>query len=165
MKSSVHVERVKGKEVQEVASSPINGAVNGYYNVVIGKIAADRYGLLADAGVGAHSSSAVMMAWNEGKLSKIYPQPKPNGEVTENNARQTYGGDGNGDGILDIDVTIEAPGQEPGLAYSQLCGLSAICNGTEKVNSGSSRSGMSITITATSCASRTNGATIIRSGS
>jgi hypothetical protein len=87
---------------------------------VAGRIAPQRYGIIADAGVGAHSSYTVMLAWAGGKLIKIYPLPAASGEVTENNSRQTFGGDGNGDGILDINVTREAPGQKEGLPYSDL---------------------------------------------
>ncbi|MBW7459303.1 VCBS repeat-containing protein, partial [Paenibacillus sepulcri] len=123
MKASAHLHRIHEGKVEEIASAPLNGNVNGYYNIVVGKIASDRYGILADASLGAHSSSTVMLAWNEGKLSKIYPRPTSNGEVVENNSRQTVGGDGNGDGILDINVTLEAPGQAPNLPYSDLLWL------------------------------------------
>jgi hypothetical protein len=120
MKASIQVKRIAGNTVSEAASAPLNGAVNGYYNLVAGRIAPQRYGIIADAGVGAHSSYTVMLAWAGGKLIKIYPLPAASGEVTENNSRQTFGGDGNGDGILDINVTREAPGQKEGLPYSDL---------------------------------------------
>jgi len=123
MKASVHVHAIHDGKMEEIASAPLNGNVNGYYNIAVGKIATGHTGILADASLGAHSSSTVMLAWDNGRLSKVYPQPRASGEVVENNARQTVGGDGNGDGILDINVTFEAPGQAPDLPYSELLWL------------------------------------------
>ncbi|BBH22636.1 hypothetical protein Back11_39810 [Paenibacillus baekrokdamisoli] len=120
MKASIHVFRFLGGAVIADATSPMDGSVNGYYNISIGKIAPKRYGIITDAVVGAHSSNTTMLLWDKGKLIKIYPTKQMNNPADENEMGALVGGDGNGDGILDIHVQREAPGQADGVPYSEL---------------------------------------------
>lgn len=86
----------------------IEGSVNAYTNIAIGRLTPDRYGLIADASVGAGSGLSVIAEWDNG-LKRLYPpENAPAGGTTPGRATS---GDMNGDGILEWPRLVEAPRQ------------------------------------------------------
>lgn len=118
MKTTLYVYRMEQGNLRNVISVPLESGVNGYYNMAIGQVAVGRYGIVADAGVGAHSSMTTMLAWENGKLIKIFPRSAA-GEAESGNFYSTISGDSNNDGILDIIMMREAPGQAEDIPYSE----------------------------------------------
>ncbi|MBB3111941.1 hypothetical protein FHS18_004009 [Paenibacillus phyllosphaerae] len=119
LRAALHLYRLSGKEMLDELSTPIDGSVSGYYNLAIGQIAKGRYGLVMDAGIGAHSSMTHMFAWEDGQLKRVYP-PLSEGDEEHVNDSSTFGGDGNHDGVLDIELLTPAPGQAEDVPYSEM---------------------------------------------
>ncbi|MFC4102172.1 FG-GAP repeat domain-containing protein [Paenibacillus xanthanilyticus] len=117
MTASLHLYRVSAGQVKDELAAPIDGTVDGYYNLAVGQIAAGRYGVIMDGGIGAHSSLTNVLAWANGRLMRVYP-PVTGREEEQWNASSTFSGDGNGDGILDIETLVEAPGQPDDRSYA-----------------------------------------------
>ncbi|MFB9324467.1 FG-GAP repeat domain-containing protein [Paenibacillus aurantiacus] len=118
MTASLHLYRVSEGKVKDELAAPIDGTVDGYYNLAVGQIAAGRYGVIMDGGIGAHSSLTNVLAWTNGRLMRVYP-PVTGREEEQWNASSTFSGDGNGDGILDIETLVEAPGQPDDRSYAE----------------------------------------------
>ncbi|SDW70669.1 hypothetical protein [Paenibacillus sp. CF384] len=118
--ASIGIYHFAGDRVTKMASAALDGTVNEYLQVKLGKIAKDKYGVLADAAIGANSSMTTMYAWEAGKLVSIYPPKQSGDENVQINATMQLSDDGNGDGILDVIELREAPGQSEGVAYSDL---------------------------------------------
>lgn len=120
MTASFGMYRYDGERITKAASAQLDGSVNAYVQVKLGKIASGKFGVVADAAIGGQSSTTTMLAWLNGRLTEIYPPKATNDENVQTNAILTLSGDGNGDGMLDIPVLSEAPGQPDGVAYSDL---------------------------------------------
>ena len=112
--------RFRDGAVSKLVSAALDGSVNGYIQAKLGKIAPDRFGVVADAAIGSNSSTSTMLAWIDGKLIQVYPPRSSGDENVQTNANAVLSGDGNDDGILDIHALTEAPGQSDGVAYSDL---------------------------------------------
>ncbi|CAH1212965.1 hypothetical protein PAECIP111893_03599 [Paenibacillus plantiphilus] len=117
--ASLRIYRVKHWAFYKAMSIPLNGIVNRYYNLKVGKIAEDRYGIVTEASIGAHSSTTTMFAWSNGNLKQVYPSTRSNIPNEGDNVYSTESGDGNADGILDLHVLQEAPGQKPDTSYAE----------------------------------------------
>ncbi|MBO7747933.1 hypothetical protein I8J29_27450 [Paenibacillus sp. MWE-103] len=107
-------------EAVKLASAPLDGSVNAYLQVKLGQLAPDKYGVVGDAAIGSNSSTTTMLVWEDGKLVQIYPPKSPSDENVQTNANAVLSGDANGDGMLDIPLLAEAPGQSDGVPYSDL---------------------------------------------
>jgi len=119
MNRTLHVYRMEQGMVTNTEAVSLPSEVNGYYNLAVGKIAKDRYGMVADAGLGAHSSMTLMLAWENGGLVQVYPSRSSSEYDRSFNVYSTLSGDENNDGILDIQVMKEALDQ-PAAAMSEL---------------------------------------------
>ncbi|SEP01697.1 VCBS repeat-containing protein [Paenibacillus sp. OV219] len=120
MQASIGIYQFAANQVQKVGAAELDGSVNDYLQVKLGKVSADRYGIVADASIGANSSTTTMLAWEAGKLVQVYPPRATGNDQVQINARTQLSGDRNGDGILDLTMLREAPGQSEGVAYSDL---------------------------------------------
>ncbi|WP_274648976.1 FG-GAP repeat domain-containing protein [Paenibacillus humicola] len=118
LKAAVTIESVTGSTVRKLASAPLNGSVNGYTQLAAGKIAPARYGLLTYAGIGAHSTSASMLVWNDGSLVQVSGDQE--GLTPEDVASETPNNDINGDGIIDLHVRRAAPGQPVDISFADM---------------------------------------------
>lgn len=118
MTASLHLYRVSAGQVVDELAAPIDGTVDGYYNLAVGQIADGRFGVIMDGGIGAHSSLTNVLAWMNGRFMRVYP-PVAGREEEQWNASSTFSGDGNGDGILDIETLMEAPGQPEDRSYAE----------------------------------------------
>lgn len=103
-------------QIVKIAEMELNGNVN-YYDLKVGKVSQNRYGLLLEASMGLRSSISYVFEWeNEGKFKSIYPEAG----TPYINAAGTLGRDSNGDGILEIGTLQEAPGQDPEMPFMEL---------------------------------------------
>lgn len=83
--------------------------VHSFERMLLGNIAPDKRGLVLEGGTGAHSMLTYMYVWDERVLTLVYPQ---NAEGSEGfSGRPTASGDMNGDGIIELHLAREAPGQ------------------------------------------------------
>ncbi|UVI30926.1 FG-GAP repeat domain-containing protein [Paenibacillus spongiae] len=119
MDRTLHVYRLERGSIANTETAALSSEVNGYYNLVVGKIAENRYGIVADAGLGAHSSMTIMLAWENGRLVQVYPM-RGSEYDSSFNVYSTESGDGNSDGILEIQVLKEAMGQPSNATMSEL---------------------------------------------
>ncbi|WP_308637837.1 FG-GAP repeat domain-containing protein [Paenibacillus silvisoli] len=120
MTASIGIYRLYGDRLDKMASAMLDGSVNEYLQLKLGKIAPNRYGVLADAAIGADASTTTMLAWEGGELKVIYPPMETGDDNVQINANVQLSGDGNGDGIMELHTLREAPGQSEGVAYSDL---------------------------------------------
>ncbi|AZN39528.1 FG-GAP repeat domain-containing protein [Paenibacillus albus] len=120
MQASIGIYQFAANQVQKVGAAELDGSVNDYLQVRLGKVSPDRYGIIADASIGANSSTTTMLAWEAGKLVQVYPPRATGDDQVQINARTQLSGDRNGDDILDLTMLREAPGQSEGVAYSDL---------------------------------------------
>ncbi|RAP74401.1 FG-GAP repeat domain-containing protein [Paenibacillus montanisoli] len=118
--ASIGIYRFQGDQLGKIASTMLDGSVNEYLQVKLGKIAQNRYGVLADAAIGADASTTTMLAWQAEELVPIYPPEVSGDDKVQINANVQLSGDDNGDGILELHTLREAPGQSQGIAYSDL---------------------------------------------
>ncbi|QHT59325.1 VCBS repeat-containing protein [Paenibacillus lycopersici] len=120
MTASIGLYQFREDKVSKVASALLDGSVNGYMQVTLGQLAPGKYGVTTDAAIGANSSISTMMVWSAGKLVRIYPPQTSSEDNVQTNANAVLSGDANGDGIIDVHVLREAPGQSEGVPYSGL---------------------------------------------
>jgi len=95
----------------------LGGSINGYAQVVTGKVNEERQGVVIVADTGAHSSFTSMLIEEQGQLKDVL---NANPLIPEFfNAQTTVGEDVNGDGILEVDRMKEPPGTED-VPYSDM---------------------------------------------
>lgn len=105
-----------GQLVKQTALD-LDGAINGYAQVVTGKVNGERQGIVIVADIGAHSSYTSMLIKEQGQLKDVLNADPLNPEFF--NAQTTLSEDVNGDGILEIDRMKEPPGTED-IPYSDM---------------------------------------------
>ncbi|REE90595.1 VCBS repeat protein [Paenibacillus taihuensis] len=121
MQATIGIYKFAADNVQKIGAAALDGSVNDYLQLKLGKVSpTGLYGIVADATVGANSSTTTVLAWEAGKLVSVYPPMETGDDQVQINARTQLSGDRNGDGILDITMLHEAPGQSNGVAYSDL---------------------------------------------
>ncbi|MGK9253968.1 VCBS repeat-containing protein [Paenibacillus humicus] len=115
---TLRVYRLAEGRLTEAASLPLYPDVNLYDRITAGKVSKERYGLIAEAGVGAHSSMSAMFMWNKGALEQVYP-PYGNPDLGFSPSG-VMNGDINGDGILEWSRLTEAAGQKQDTPYADM---------------------------------------------
>lgn len=120
MTATIGMYQFRGDNVSKIASAGLDGSVNGYIQVKLGKLAPGKFGIVTDAAIGSNSSTSTMLVWNAGKLIQVFPPPTSGDENVQTNANAVLSGDGNGDGMLEVHKLREAPGQSEGVPYSDL---------------------------------------------
>ncbi|NIK77985.1 hypothetical protein FHS15_003123 [Paenibacillus castaneae] len=103
------------RKLKEVYGESINNGVNAYDRILIGRISEQHRGIILEASTGAHSSYTAMYVWEKGKLRLVYPNESEGIEGIV--GKPTYSQDINGDGILELQWSREAPGY-PDVAYA-----------------------------------------------
>lgn len=94
---------------------PVNNEVNSYERLIMGRVSPLHNGIILEGSVGAHSSYTAMYAWERGKLRLVYPvESSADGGFTGTPTRSS---DINGDGIIELHWTREAPGY-PNTSYA-----------------------------------------------
>lgn len=83
---------------------------HSFSRMLLGQIAPNRQGLVLEGGTGAHSMLTYMYAWEERKLTLVFPASEDGEEAFS--SRPTASGDMNGDGIIELQRTRAAPGNE-----------------------------------------------------
>ncbi|MGN7454760.1 FG-GAP repeat domain-containing protein [Paenibacillus pasadenensis] len=114
----LEVYRFANGRLDRAATLPLEADATLYERLAIGRIAKDRFGVIAEAGAGAHSSLTLMAGWYDDGLEQVYPPvEEPNLGFNMSPVLNT---DINGDGILEWSRQVEAPGQPEGTPYSDL---------------------------------------------
>src|SRR5690606_24128328 len=90
--------------------------INGYYNLISGKVSTTKNGIMLDASIGAHSATTYIIVVEENRLQNMYSQiaEKPLNDTFKIAAVKSE--DINFDGILEYGTLIE-PVLEKQLAY------------------------------------------------
>lgn len=92
--------------LRKLGSVRLDSTVNDYYNVLGGRVSADKRGVVLDASVGAHSSNTELLVYDAGKLKRaLNPQ-------TTYKAYSGKSEDADGDGIIEISGMYDPPGYE-----------------------------------------------------
>ncbi|QJC53561.1 VCBS repeat-containing protein [Paenibacillus albicereus] len=114
----LEVHRFADGKLARAATLPLQPDATLYERLAIGRIAKDRFGIIAEAGAGAHSSLTLMAGWYGDRLEQVYP-PADEPDLGFNMS-PVLNTDINGDGILEWSRQVEAPGQPEGTAYADL---------------------------------------------
>ncbi len=93
-------------ELRKLGNVRLDSTVNDYYNVLGGRVSADKRGVVLDASVGAHSSYTELLVYEGGKLKRALPPQ------TTYKAYSGKSEDADGDGILEISGMYAPPGYE-----------------------------------------------------
>ncbi|QNK56597.1 VCBS repeat-containing protein [Paenibacillus sp. PAMC21692] len=99
------------------AKTTLPEGVNLFERIKMGSISPRHQGILLEGGTGAHSMLTYMYAWNGRDLSLVFPTPEQEKLGYGFAGKPTVSRDMNGDGIIELQRTWEAPGQE-GVPYS-----------------------------------------------
>lgn len=105
------------RQLSKQTALDLDGAINGYAQVVTGRVSEQRQGIVIVADIGAHSSYTSMLIKEQGQLKDVLNPDPLNPEFY--NAQTTLSEDVNGDGILEIDRMKEPPGTED-LPYAEM---------------------------------------------
>ncbi|AJY74336.1 FG-GAP repeat domain-containing protein [Paenibacillus beijingensis] len=132
--SQLVIYHFSGGRLKLASRLAIEGSVNAYTGIAIGKLTPDRYGLIADASVGANSGLSIIVEWDNG-LKRLYPAEDE--AARGNNPRSVVSGDINGDGILEWPRLVVAPGQTDA-AISDAFFLTQYVRWNEKLGKGES---------------------------
>ncbi|MVO99438.1 hypothetical protein [Paenibacillus lutrae] len=91
---------------------PMDGGVNGYYQMVIGKAAPGQNGIFVDVGIGSHASYTSLLVWNGGKLKDVFSQKDDMGNVMTFKDYPGKTQDINADGVMEIELLKIPPFNE-----------------------------------------------------
>ncbi|EGL16554.1 MULTISPECIES: hypothetical protein [Paenibacillus] len=94
----------KNGEKKLMQKLPMDGGVNGYYQVVIGKATDSQNGIFVDTGLGANTSYTSLLVWNNGKLKDVFSAKDEQGNVQTFKEYKGRSQDVNGDGIMEIEL-------------------------------------------------------------
>ncbi|MHA7967411.1 FG-GAP repeat domain-containing protein [Paenibacillus sp. CAU 1782] len=93
--------------------------VHSFERMLLGQVAEGIQGLVLEGGTGAHSMLTYMYAWEAGSLQMAYPSRIVGLDDGGFSDRPTKSGDMNGDGIIELNRTREAPGNDD-VPYSDM---------------------------------------------
>ncbi|OBZ10895.1 VCBS repeat-containing protein [Bacillus sp. FJAT-26390] len=102
--------------MREIYTEKLYDGVNNYERLLIGKISQRHRGIILEASTGAHATYTAMYVWERNKLRLVYPNFDT--EYESFSGTPTMSEDINGDGILELQLTKEAPGYE-NVPYSE----------------------------------------------
>ncbi|MDQ6422534.1 hypothetical protein RB620_24185 [Paenibacillus sp. LHD-117] len=99
------------------ARTTLPEGVSLFDRMIMGNISTRHQGVVLEGGTGAHSLLTFMYAWNGRQLTLVYPTPELEKQGYGFSGKPTFSEDMNGDGIIELQRTWEAPGHE-GVPYS-----------------------------------------------
>ncbi|MFD0589967.1 FG-GAP repeat domain-containing protein [Paenibacillus sp. GCM10027627] len=88
---------------------------DAFVRMAIGKVSERQAGIVLEGSTGAHSMLTYMYVWEKNGLRLVYPDPLQNQDGFS--GRPTQSVDMNGDGIMELNWTYEAPGH-PDVPYA-----------------------------------------------
>lgn len=94
--------------LHKLITEKLYNEVNNYDRLLIGRISPRHRGIILEASTGAHSTYSAMYVWERNKLRLVYPDSSTGQEGL--GGTPTMSRDINGDGILELQWTREAPG-------------------------------------------------------
>lgn len=99
-------------KVKAISEVPMDGAINGYSMVKVGKASKDKKGMFLEMGMGAHSEGTSLLVVKDGKLQNVFYDEEK--EMTELTFRPypMVSEDIDKDGIIEIPIQSPAPGYE-----------------------------------------------------
>jgi hypothetical protein len=93
--------------------------VHSFERMLLGQVAKGVQGIVLEGGTGAHSMLTYMYAWEAGSLQMVYPSRIVGLDDGGFSDRPTKSGDMNSDGIIELNRTREAPGNDE-VPYSEM---------------------------------------------
>ncbi|MFT9847053.1 FG-GAP repeat domain-containing protein [Aneurinibacillus sp. REN35] len=110
-KAKAQVYTIKNQRLHLIDQLAMNGAMNGYEQVLIGNAAQGQKGVFVDMGIGAHSSYTALLVLQNNRLHNVVATPEDETAQTYK-PHSLYSKDINGDGIIEIGIQQEPPGSE-----------------------------------------------------
>lgn len=101
-----------GQELRCTDRLRMDGYINGYQQVIYGKVNEKQKGVFIDSGVGAHSSMTEILVLEDGHLKNALTKGEESAYDKTFKAYTCLSEDINQDGIIEIGLLREAPGYE-----------------------------------------------------
>ncbi|MED4728153.1 hypothetical protein P9597_08365 [Aneurinibacillus migulanus] len=119
--AQAQVYKMKNGSYTVVDTLPMDGTINSYEQVEIGRATREKWGVFVDVGVGAHSAYTDLLIMENGKLRNVFTAGRPE-EASEKTwkAYSVPSEDINHDGIMEIATLIEPPGVEDDIAMANM---------------------------------------------
>ncbi|WP_139490574.1 VCBS repeat-containing protein [Brevibacillus dissolubilis] len=104
--------QMKNQQMTKQTETPLDGSVNLYTQVMIGKATPAKRGVFIDAGLGAHSAVTDLLFYEKGTLVNAFASNPDEGNSVTFKAYPLDSMDVNGDGIVEIGMQTEPAGSE-----------------------------------------------------
>lgn len=107
MTAEASVYNYDGKSLQQLDLLPLDGTINGFSDVKVGKASSNKNGVFIEVGVGAHSAYSILLTMENNKLKDVFDTSKPGGNQVTFTAHSVFSEDINQDGIIEIPLLEE----------------------------------------------------------
>jgi hypothetical protein len=117
MTAEASVYNYDGKSLIQLDTLPLDGTINGFSDVKIGKASSTQNGVFIEVGVGAHSAYSILLTMEDNKLKDVFKTSKPGGNQITFTAHSVFSKDINQDGIIEIPLLEELT---PDASYAEM---------------------------------------------
>jgi hypothetical protein len=111
LRSKAELYGARNGGVEKLAEREMDGAINGYDQVLIGKATPSKTGIFVDAGIGAHYAYTILLVWENGQLVDVLQTDKREDTPTFK-PYPLLSEDINQDGIIEIGIHNQPPGTD-----------------------------------------------------
>lgn len=117
MTADASVYHYDGKSLLLVDKLPLDGSINDFSDVKVGKASSTQNGVFIEVGVGAHSAYSILLIMKDGKLKDVFNTSNPEEDLITFTPYAAFSMDINADGIIEIPLLEEVT---PDASYADM---------------------------------------------